>query len=300
MTDKEQSAQDAPESGQPELTGIGEILKQARSEARLSAQDVAAKLNLTESQIVALEDEAFDTLGPQTFVKGYIKSYCNLFKLEQQEVLKRFPHKQEQVSQSSMQSFSRRTEREAHDSRLMLISYIIVALLIGSSIYFVLQNQGDADSTPVAGENSVQVSEPTSNDLEEDDTLLLADAMPLISLETEPAANTAQAIEPSTQVSSDTSAPSESQLAPEPAVMQTIVMTFAEDSWVEILDATGDKVAFGVKKQGYVMTVAGKSPFFVTLGRPGGVSVTLDGSAIDISHLPTTRTAKFNLPLDEQ
>lgn len=296
MTDKEQPVQETPESAQPELTGIGDILKQARTNARLSAQDVAATLNLTESQIIALEEEAFDSLGPQTFVKGYIKSYCKLFKLEQQDVLQLFPQKQEQVTHASMQSFSRRTEREAHDSRLMLISYVIIALLIGSSIYFVLQSRDDSDAVPAITETLEQISEPTSNDLDEDDTLQLADALPLAesNIATELAPSQIQAITPNPVTSE-----AEQQEAME-AVLQTVVMTFGEDSWVEILDATGDKIAFGVKKQGYTMTVAGKAPFFVTLGRPGGVQVSLDGQPIDVSHLPTTRTAKFNLPLDEQ
>lgn len=296
MTDKEQPVQETPESAQPELTGIGDILKQARTNARLSAQDVAATLNLTESQIIALEEEAFDSLGPQTFVKGYIKSYCKLFKLEQQDVLQLFPQKQEQVTHASMQSFSRRTEREAHDSRLMLISYVIIALLIGSSIYFVLQSRDDSDAVPAITETLEQISEPTSNDVDEDDTLQLADALPLAesNIATELAPSQIQAITPNPVTSE-----AEQQEAME-AVLQTVVMTFGEDSWVEILDATGDKIAFGVKKQGYTMTVAGKAPFFVTLGRPGGVQVSLDGQPIDVSHLPTTRTAKFNLPLDEQ
>jgi cytoskeleton protein RodZ len=296
MTDKEQPVQEMPESAQPELTGIGDILKQARTNARLSAQDVAATLNLTESQIIALEEEAFDSLGPQTFVKGYIKSYCKLFKLEQQDVLQLFPQKQEQVTHASMQSFSRRTEREAHDSRLMLISYVIIALLIGSSIYFVLQSRDDSDAVPAITETAEQISEPTSNDVDEDDTLQLADALPLTesSIATELAPSQIQAI-----TANPVTSEAEQQEAME-AVLQTVVMTFGEDSWVEILDATGDKIAFGVKKQGYTMTVAGKAPFFVTLGRPGGVQVSLDGQPIDVSHLPTTRTAKFNLPLDEQ
>ena len=58
-------------------------------------------------------------------------------------------------------------------------------------------------------------------------------------------------------------------------------------------------LAFGVKKAGYVMTVTGKPPFSVVLGKHSVVSITLDGEAVDVSTFPKNRLAKFTLPLAE-
>jgi cytoskeleton protein RodZ len=76
-------------------------------------------------------------------------------------------------------------------------------------------------------------------------------------------------------------------------------MHFNEESWVEIHDGKGDKVAFGVKKAGYDMTVSGHLPFSIVLGKHQAVDITLDGEKIDISSFPKNRLAKFNLPLTE-
>ena len=76
-------------------------------------------------------------------------------------------------------------------------------------------------------------------------------------------------------------------------------MNFNEDSWVEIHDGNGDRVAFGVKKAGYVMTVTGAQPFNIVLGKHQVVDITFQGEAIDTSHFAKNRLAKFTLPLSE-
>ena len=94
-------------------------------------------------------------------------------------------------------------------------------------------------------------------------------------------------------------APIASNNASQEDASSTIVMNFNGESWVEIYDAEGEKVAFGVKKAGYVMTVTGKPPFSVVLGKHSVVSITLDGEAVDVSTFPKNRLAKFTLPLAE-
>ncbi len=77
-----------------------------------------------------------------------------------------------------------------------------------------------------------------------------------------------------------------------------LVFTFEQDCWVKVTDATGNDVAYGVKKAGRVMPVRGVAPFAVVLGAPQGVSIEINGSPVDISGLPTNRTARFSVPLE--
>lgn len=76
-----------------------------------------------------------------------------------------------------------------------------------------------------------------------------------------------------------------------------LVFTFAEDCWMNLTDANGEAIAYGVKKSGRVMTVAGVPPFEVTLGAPAVVQITYDGAPVDMSQFDAGRTAKFTLPL---
>ncbi len=78
-----------------------------------------------------------------------------------------------------------------------------------------------------------------------------------------------------------------------------LVFTFADNCWMNLVDATGEAIAYGVKKSGRVMTVSGVAPFEVTLGAPQVVSISFDGVPVDMSRFSPGATAKFALPFSD-
>ena len=284
---------------------LGQTLKSSREQANVSLEELAKNLKLSVLQLQRLEDDEHHLIGPATFVKGYAKSYCRAFNLDTAAVLALFPEPQETVKKTNMQSFSKRTEKEAHDNRLMLVSYAILAIVIGSSALWWWQNSTPVDKQVVTQSlNSITESTTTSpqqapvtapvSQLEQagpdeaiDDFATQADEQL-----TEPQATQVETTDPEITASETPSQPQTDGLG-------TIIMHFNEESWVEIHDGKGDKVAFGVKKAGYEMTVSGHLPFSIVLGKHQAVDITLDGEKIDISNFPKNRLAKFNLPLAE-
>jgi len=273
------------ESTQPSL---GQTLKTGREAAGVSLEQLAKILKLSVLQLQHLENDEHHLLGPATFVKGYAKCYCREFNLDSATVMALFPENQETVKKSKMQSFSKRTEKEAHDSRLMLVSYIILAIAIGSSALWWWQNstplKQQTATKPVidlsAQDTTQTQSQAVNTDDEQIELIQLEDNVP----ETPVQMREEVTVEPEKQDQNG---------------LSTVIMMFNEDSWVEIHDGEGEKVAFGVKKAGYEMTVTGTPPFSVVLGKHQVVEITLNGEAIDISDFPKNRLAKFNLPLAE-
>lgn len=78
-----------------------------------------------------------------------------------------------------------------------------------------------------------------------------------------------------------------------------VVFTFAEDCWVNIVDGTGEAIAYGVKKAGRVMEISGVPPFNVTLGAPRSVSIEYNGEEVDMSGFAGNQIGKLVLPLQE-
>lgn len=78
-------------------------------------------------------------------------------------------------------------------------------------------------------------------------------------------------------------------------ITQELVFTFQEDCWMNLTDATGENIAYGVKKAGRVMPVSGIPPFEVVLGAPQGVQITIGGTPVDMSRFPAGRTARFTI-----
>lgn len=79
----------------------------------------------------------------------------------------------------------------------------------------------------------------------------------------------------------------------------SMVFTFGSDCWVNIEDATGEAIAYGVKQAGRVMSIQGVPPVEVTLGAPDNVQITVDGEPVDMSSYQNGRTARLSLPMQE-
>lgn len=76
---------EGPQLSQP--GGTGKRLASARAEMNLSAQDVAAQLNLSARVIDALESDDYSSLPGATFVRGYLRSYAKLVGVDEASLL---------------------------------------------------------------------------------------------------------------------------------------------------------------------------------------------------------------------
>lgn len=68
----------------------GEMLKSERINQKLSVQDIAVSLKLSVKIISFIEAGDIDALPPKTFVRGFVKSYAQLLKLDSDVVLRQF------------------------------------------------------------------------------------------------------------------------------------------------------------------------------------------------------------------
>lgn len=68
----------------------GEILKTERLKQELRIQDIATSLKLSSKIIMAIETGDIDNLPPKTFVRGFVKNYAQLIKLDVDMVLRQF------------------------------------------------------------------------------------------------------------------------------------------------------------------------------------------------------------------
>lgn len=282
-----------PQSDEP---SVGQILKTHRENANISLAKIASLLKLTESQVQHIENDEYHLLGAKTFVKGYIKNYCRTLNIDSTAILAMLPAFSTSDKPVDMQSFSRRTEKEAHDSRLMTVSYLILAIVIGSSAVWWWQN-----ATPIDEQTNTINANNSFITQQQENTKRLAEAADEVQLDdVKPAQQTNSALQNEQQTIqaaplNDAQSPSE----PTNTDLSTIFMMFNDESWVEIHDANDEKIAFGVKKAGYEMTLTGVAPFSVVLGKHDVVSITLNGEPVDISAFPKNRLAKFKLPLAE-
>lgn len=288
---------------QTQAMGPGQMLREARVAKGLTVEDVANRLNLKSSNVQDLEAEKFDERISVTFIRGYYKNYAKLLDVPQADVQQAFDAlnaaKQEPAK---LQSFSRKVAKQASDDRLMMVSYVILAIILALVVIWWLQQSNTsatetvpASSTVTSAPQTKAFEQPIQPDApEEEQQVVEQPSLDVVTSEDTPAAEP-QLIDDATAQAAEASLP---ELIGELPAQVELVFQFSADCWVNIMDATGEAIAFGVKKAGRTMPVSGVPPFEITLGAPDVVQIQYDGEAVDMTGFPKGRTAKFNLPLN--
>lgn len=304
------------------VVGPGQMLRDARIKLSLSTEDIANKLNFKAAVVTDIEQDVFNQKLPATFNRGYLCSYAKLVNVDTDEVLSAYDMLGiAEVQRSEMQSFSNLTEKQAEHSRLMWLSYLIVAILFGLMVLWWLQApevivteeakpvveqvvaDNDSITTDSEGDNrqvnqNIEGDKQTvvNNQVELPSTVLPQEKQPAVEKTLAVAVKQNAAKEQAETIAQPRVVNVDEEI-PAILVVSTAVFTFSGDCWVNIHDATGERVAWGVKKSGYVMTVSGPPPLKVTLGKPELATITFNGQQVDMSTFNAGNIAKFTLPL---
>ncbi|MCP5076445.1 MAG: DUF4115 domain-containing protein [Psychromonas sp.] len=77
---------------------------------------------------------------------------------------------------------------------------------------------------------------------------------------------------------------------------ESLMLAFNAECWTEVFDATGKRIAFGLYKNGRVLTLSGIAPFQLKLGDPSVVEIQYQDQIIEGEFTPG-RSAQFSVPL---
>ncbi|NVC92659.1 cytoskeleton protein RodZ [Vibrio natriegens] len=300
----------------------GTLLKNKRESLGMTQKQVADRLRLRISVIEDIENNRFESQQVATFTRGYLRSYAKVVGLDEKVVLTALEQTadiQPKDQEIEMQSFSRKTKHEKHNSRIMFLTWVIAIVITGISAAWWWQNQQDNSLTQVVTDSSVEGPEPSAQELADIDQMsadeLIASAPADITVSTEQpvaadeALSAAEATEvlPSDQLAStDIEEPvaviEEAEVVEEPAIivpegMSLLTMTFKADCWIQVKDTNGKTLVSGTHKPGQDVELTGKAPFKVILGAPEGVTMTFASEPVDLSGYTSGKVARFTLPL---
>lgn len=312
---------ETPQHSQTELHSsdgltAGEILRQRREKLGLSQKDIAQKLRLKVSVIESVESHEFGSHQVATFIRGYFRSYAKVVGISEKEILKVLElsgEGQHQHKEHMMQSFSHQTKKQKHDSHIMRITWGVLVVIIGiSSIWWWQNHQQDTLSASsikqdqAVAANSVldqtqqednsddldlsMSSDDISSDESQDSDVVAQDTQELNTSSSE-VAIALDAQTPQSQEEAKIEALSQSETSNKP-----LVMNFKNDCWIQVKDSQNKILATGMKKAGESVTLTGNTPYFIILGAPEGVSITLADEPVDLSRYTAGKAARLTLP----
>ena len=300
------------ESGSAELEqqeeqkpSAGTILKQAREKLGFSLEELSEQIRVPLNVLEAIEIDKVPKNLPETFIRGYIRSYARKVEVDEAIVLPEVEtvaaiNKTTSQSEAGMQSFSRRTRRKASEKRLVYFTWFMVIAVIIAFVVWWLQDTEKSDYAPVVETQPVVVPEAkpeTTASIEQAESTTPQD---LVDPE-QPQAETVQTEDQSiagdepVELTEEQKAFVADNGEPDEAGFLKVEMKFDNECWVEVYDVAGDRIAVGNKPAGYLMTLNAQGPLNVLLGNPVGVSVWVNGKVFDMSQLPQNRVARFEL-----
>jgi cytoskeleton protein RodZ len=313
-----EKANTEPEEVSVPQAQAGDLLREARKKAGFSQQEVADRLRLKLSVIQSIDQNDLEFDHVATFTRGYLRLYAKLVAVDESVILNALDGVDEaQHKDHSMQSFSRKTKRERHDSRIMKLTWGIFAVIIGISSVWWYQNQQDtitefSEQDAVTTMSSDETKADNENGLVEFDTVTEPAqdgtvAQPNPSVEEgqeEPDLEPTISEEVTTSNIQDSETVEVTDNQPEPTEEQpvshqsgnSLTMNFSADCWIQVKDAEGKTLAIGVKKSGRSLTLNGKLPYNIILGAPEGVTMTFASEPVDLSGYTSGKVARFTLP----
>lgn len=274
----------------------GDLLLGARRARGLSTAKVAESLNLDESVILALEENRFESLGAPVFARGHLRKYARLLALDTDAVMRAYDAIATEQSAAALAvtpTVEKSSTPVAGQRTLWLVSLLAVVAL--AMVIWRLLSNGESETEAPASGQETPVSVPAADTPATDAPSVVAatpEARPDVT--DEPAAEDTEPVQPAQETEA---APVETPAATETQPAARLVFSFREDSWLDVRDARGRRLAYELGRRGTRRTVTGEGPFQISLGNWAGVSITYADEPFAIPEAARRgATARFSVP----
>ncbi|MDW4561538.1 DUF4115 domain-containing protein [Aeromonas rivipollensis] len=294
-----------------QAVGPGQLLRNAREQLGWTREQVASRIHLRLTLIAAIEADTYDKHTSHTFIRGYLRAYAKLVGIPEETILAAYDKLGLTPPDNiDMQSFSRRSRQQANDSRLKVVTWLVILVLIALSIAWWWQSTarrsaGDEAlaASEMGTEQTMSVASVTPAVDVADPILPVASDAVATDVVVSEAAATVPAVVAATSaaLSTETSA-AEATLAPaepaatEPGKAPQLKMSFTADCWLDVKDANGKTLFSGLKKANDELVLEGPEPLRFIVGAPMAVNLEYQGKSFDMSRYNNGRTARFSLP----
>ena len=135
---------------------------------------------------------------------------------------------------------------------------------------------GESDPTPAINAPNDRSGSEVEKQVEVQQSASGNGVQPAREVVTEPSASTAQFNNSDLNSSSD-----------------KLTLSFNDDCWVEITDATGDKVHQGIGSVSSPLTIVGDAPFSIMLGNVRAADVAFNGKSVELKPIPGRNTLRL-------
>ncbi|MEE9493206.1 MAG: RodZ domain-containing protein [Gammaproteobacteria bacterium] len=258
------------------LKDVGATLRTVREEQGLRVEEVSERLRLSPDVLLAIEAGDSEHLPATTFLRGYIRSYAKLLRLDENEILSHVADTLEKPRIHLTRNTPFKPQRRLPGKRWLLwggIGLGVAALLLVAVplIERLLSKQTATEEAVPTLILPKRESRPAP----------ITPATPVLPTPASPAANAASA---AAKLPEKTAS----------VVSRELSLSFAQDTWLEVTYAQKKQVA-GIMKAGTRKTFNAAPPIEILLGNAPAVTIEYDGKPFNHQRYIKGKVARFTL-----
>ena len=257
------------------LHGCGAALREAREQAGLSLQAVGSRLKVPVKVLQALEAEQWSQLGAPVFIRGQLRSYARLLKVDVDGYLAQAQLETVRPSELVSRSYTPTAQRVFESAKRKAL-YVVITAVIATPIWMATR--------PHLGGGQTTAS---------------LDVMP-----DKNAAANAAAADPASSASAESAAPAPaapyvaSLTPPITRAAPALNLSFNGDSWVQIIGPDGRTLEQALLKAGDQRSYETGQVGRIVLGNASAVQVQQAGSTVDLAPFQRANVARFTVSSD--
>jgi cytoskeleton protein RodZ len=285
-------------------SGVGAELARVREERGLALSDVAQQLKFGARQIEALEQERFELLPGGTFVRGMVRAYARLLKIDAEALLGRLTDRFDVPDSNSLAARYKQPVPFADGARKSTFVYLGASLgvlvAVGAIAYqwyreHNMPRQAAAAAVPKAAAPKAEapVARPAP-----------AAVHPVVEPKVvEKTAEKVVVVKERTVPVAERNDKAEKVLKeaaliqkPIPSGVHRIVFHCEEEAWLEVKDSQGRQLLSSLNPPGCERVVQGRGPFELVIGNASHVRVLHNDRELDLRPHSKQDIARFTIP----
>jgi len=293
----------------------GGALGIAREKQGLSLNDVTSRLKISNKQIEAIEADNFTALPESTIVKGFIRNYAKLLKLDAGPLLDAYnvlvPSKEPLAFTIKPSSTMKVGGYKKPKTGRYIVFSVLLALALATWLFYQHYIEKPSPTAPIAGTEKLEPlpeqALPAVERMEQSTEIALPPAT-VDSLNAPQSTNSPDSLNaPQAALTPNSSATANAQLmlnpnaasASTPVVDQRgtrLELAASQETWVSVVDAKGKQVYSKIIFAGGRETVEAKTPLELVIGNAIGTTLMVNGKSVDLA--PHTRVNVARLKLE--
>jgi len=278
---------------------VGAELRSAREAQGLSVSEVAHQLKLAPRQVEALEAGRFETLPGGTFVRGMLRNYARLLKLEPEPLLEQLTGRLEAPDANRLAArYSQPVpfSDSARRSTFVYLGLSLAVLTLGGGVAYQWYREHQAPAQVAAAPERAAPKPPApeappapNNEPKRLEPVAQAQVTAKVTAAPPPAAVEKVA----TVAATPSAAPAMDKRT---GGSHRLVIRCDEEAWIEVKDANDRMLVSSLNPAGSERIVRSRGPLTLVIGNAVHVQVIHNDKPVDLARHTKLSIARFTLP----